>query len=177
MIIYDKLFSSFPRLEAQRVVLEQITMQDYLPFLNMCNESEYKELFLDPGEYISENDAKRCIEVTCPESFQNRTEIAFAIKAKVNSHQSFLIGERMLFIDSPFSPIETQGYIRTEYRDQGLNQEAMHLIELFLKEAKVELLKFNCKSENERVIHYAAKLGYIKTGVGQTSFEFTKKLQ
>lgn len=176
MINYDALFNTFPKLESERIILDKFSMYEYLPFLQMCNESEYKKLYLDPETHISQNDAKRYIEEIYPKNFLNRTEIDFAVKVKINKYHSFLIGERTIFVDNPYSAVETQGYIKEGYRDNGLNQEVLFLIESFLEKANVELLKFNCKSNNERVIHYASKLGYVTTGIGRTSLEFTKKL-
>jgi RimJ/RimL family protein N-acetyltransferase len=176
MINYSALFDNFPKLESSRIILDKFSMYDYIPFLEMCNEVDYNQLYLNPGTHISPDDARQYIEKIYPENFSSRTQIDFAVKGKVNAFNSFLIGERTLFIDGPFSAVETQGYIREGYRDQGVNQEVLFLIESFLKMANVRLLKFNCKSDNKRVIHYADKLGYTTIGIGRTSYEFAKRL-
>ena len=153
------IFEQFPEIETERLKLRAFEEKDILDFYNMCKAEDYKDLFCEKGTYMTKIDAQNNIMFKYPQSFAHKLDITWAITLKENGS---IVGSRDLFIDSPTSPIETQGFIKAEYRNKGYNQEVLRAVINFLKKTNANSLEFNCYTSNQPVIHIADKLFFTE---------------
>ena len=159
MTNYNMIFRQFPEIETERLKLRAFQESDILDYYKMCLAEDYIELFCHNGTYVSEMDAYNTIMFKYPQSFDEQLDLTWAITLKENG---ILIGIRDLFIDSPTSPIETQGYIKAEHRNKGYNQEIINAIITFLRKTDADSLEFSCYSSNHPVIYIADKLDFTE---------------
>lgn len=157
MTNYNFIFNHFPTIETDRLVLREFQKSDVTNFYEMCLSTDYIDEFCFEGTYMSLEDAYNSIEWKYKQSFNNKEDLTWAIILKDTGE---LIGARDLFVDSPTSPIITQGYIAPNHRNEGYNQEVLRGVISFLKKADAQELIINCSVNNEPVLHIAEKLGF-----------------
>jgi len=158
MIDYDKIFSKFPVIETKNLILDQFTENDILSYYQMCQHPDYIMEFIPEGLILSFQDAIGTITQKYPQSFKARQDLTWVIVLKGSN--PCIIGLRDLFIDSPYEPAVTQGFITVGHRNKGYNQEILKAVISFLKNANVEQLVFNCNANNEAVKHIAKKMKF-----------------
>ena len=157
MIDYNFIFDKFPVVTTDRLILRAYVVADQPTLFKMYQDKDVAREFIGEGMFMTFNDALINITTTYPDSFLNRKDISWAVSLKSTGE---VIGQRDLFIDHPEEPVLTQGFIRLEYRNKGYNQEVLKGIIEFLRNAKAEMLMFNCGLDNEVVLHLAKKMGF-----------------
>jgi len=173
MIDYNKVFSKFPDLETENLKLEQFSEFDVMAYYKMCQDPDYVREFIPQGMQVSQMDAINTITKKYPQSFKDRQDLTWAVILKEPMER--IIGIRDLFIDTPYDPVVTQGFISREYRNKGYNQEVLLAVIKFLKSVGADHILFNCNSDNEPVLHIANKLQFDDITPFQMSMMSTRK--
>ncbi len=164
MTNYNTIFNSFPTFETPNLLLRELNIRDVEELFYISNQVDYMKEFFPPDMVMTKQNAFDSITIKYPEDFQNKMGFSWAIVLKRNMN---VIGIRDVFIDSPHDPVVTQGYIKTDYRNYGYNQEVLLKLIEFLKFAESKQLDFNCSIFNNTVIHIAEKLGFTDISTPQ----------
>jgi RimJ/RimL family protein N-acetyltransferase len=173
MIDFDKVFSKFPNLETDSLKLQQFSEFDVMAYYKMCQDPDYVREFIPEGMQVSQMDAINTITKKYPQGFRDRQDLTWAVILKGPMER--IIGLRDLFIDSPYEPVVTQGFISKEHRNRGYNQEVLLAVKEFLKSVGADNLLFNCSADNQPVLHIANKLQFDDITPFQMSMISTRK--
>ena len=157
MIDYNRIFSRFPELETKNLKLRQFTAFDIWAYKDICHDLDFMNVFTK-GRKASDQEIINIITTKYPQTFNDKKDITWAIVLK--GAEEKIIGLRDVFIDSPYKPVETQGFISKQYRNKGYHQEVLLEVIKFLRKANAEELVINCNKNNEQVKHIAKKLNF-----------------
>lgn len=166
------LFSKFPVLETERLKLKQIEIDDHESLLSILNDPDVVSN-INYGKTFDSYDIYETIIDFYPNLFKTKKGIVWGMYLKpINK----LIGLRMCFIDNPNEPVEIQGMILNEFRQNKLTLEAYIEIIKFLKKAQVEEINANCNLNNIQALGLLKKLGFEKVYLGLVSFHKPKAI-
>jgi ribosomal-protein-alanine N-acetyltransferase len=152
----SKLFSKFPTLQTERLILRQVNENDLSELHELNNDPDVIKN-INEGAHFTPSESFNNIVNFFPRLFNNEECITWGIALKENNE---LIGIRRCYVDSSNEPVTIQGQIRRKYRNKNYTFEAYIEIIKFLRIAEVKGIKANTTKDNLPAINLLKKLGF-----------------
>jgi ribosomal-protein-alanine N-acetyltransferase len=155
------IFSSFPKIITERLVLREITVRDAECIYKLLSNPEVIkydtfELFTDIKQA---EDLIECFS----EGFRKKTAIFWGICLK---NQSEVIGFCKCEIEIPKIRADFGYDLRPEHWNKGIMTEALDaVIDFTFNKANVNRIEASVSNENNGSIRVLEKLGFVKEGV------------
>ena len=154
---YRNLFDGFPTIETERLLITYFKKGDKLVYQELINEDDIAREF---NGSISLQDAENLLCYSFPKAYLECKYITWAIRLKETGE---IVGLRDLYVDSPNSPIITQGFIGKKYRNNGFHQECLKACIEFVSKAGFNEIVANCSFSNATAQHILEKLNFRLT--------------
>jgi ribosomal-protein-alanine N-acetyltransferase len=157
----SEIFSSFPEIITERLVLREITEKDAESIYKLLSNPEVIkydtfELFTDIKQA---EDLIECFN----EEFRKKRAIFWGISLK---NESEIIGFCKCEIEIPKIRADFGYDLRLEYWNRGIMTEALGaVIDFTFKKAGVNRIEASVSNENNASIRVLEKLGFVKEGV------------
>ena len=162
---YEKAFSNFPVLEGQNIRLRKVTECDISEIFELLKDEDIIREYSPIGAYSHITQAANNFLFNPDVNFAERTQITWVIEHKQTKK---VLGVRELFFDETDKPITVQGFIKKEFRNKGLSQEAYNLIIDFARIIHAPGLLANASIENFPAIALMHSVGFKQYYISET---------
>jgi ribosomal-protein-alanine N-acetyltransferase len=157
----SKIFSSFPKIITERLVLREITEQDAESIYKLLSNPEV--IKFDTFELFTDIKQAEDLIECFGEGFRKKTAIFWGICLK---NQSEVIGFCKCEIEIPKIRADFGYDLRPEYWNRGVMTEALDaVIDFTFNKADVNRIEALVSNENNGSIRVLEKLGFVKEGV------------
>lgn len=156
------IYLNYPSIETQNLILRKPNENDILEIYSIIQEPLIKKYYKSPEEsYNDINLVRQMFYETPIQSFKQLGLISWVIVRKTDNK---VIGVRDCFIDNIYQePIELQGFIAKDFRNNGYGTEALVGVIKFFYENGVKKFQANSYSNNIPSVRILQKIGFKKT--------------
>jgi ribosomal-protein-alanine N-acetyltransferase len=157
----SEIFSSFPKIITERLVLREITEQDAESIYKLLSNPEV--IKYDTFERFTDIKQAEDLIECFNERFRKKTAIFWGICLK---NESQIIGFCKCEIEIPKIRSDFGYNLRPEYWNMGIMTEALGaVIDFIFNKADVNRIEASVSTENNASIRVLEKLGFVKEGV------------